>query len=148
MACYSTREVGDALQAAGAELLRPAPPRARPRSCLLAGPRPGVLIRSTLFTAWIKPRAAVKNFLSPLNLDADKLTAPTKFAFLVPFQATRASQQLRQEPSHRLRPLAQALTPRSPQPSRSPPTPAEVPPQALHRGQLSSELLNRRFLLR
>ena len=61
---------------------------------------------------------------------------------LLPFQATRAHQQLRQDLSHRLRPIARALAPHSPQPSRSPSTPAEAPPQALHRGQL----LNRRSL--
>ena len=64
----------------------------------------------------------------------------------LPFQATRAHQQLRQDLSHRLRPIAQALAPHSPQPSRSPSTPAEAPPQALHHGQLLSELLNRHSL--
>ena len=51
---------------------------------------------------------------------------PSNSPFSLPFQATRAHQQLRQELSNRLRPLSQALTPHSPQPSRSPPTLAGI----------------------
>ena len=134
--------------AAGAELLRPAPPRASPHSCLLAGRRPGILIRSKHCVVRIKPRAAVEKLPFPLNSDADELTTPTKFALLAPFQATREPQQLRQELSNRLRLRAQALTRCSPPLSHSPPTPAETPPQVLHRGQLLSEPLHRCSLLR
>ena len=64
MACYSARGGGDALQAAGAELLRPALPRAWPRSCLPAGRRPDVLIRRKHGVVRIKPRAVVENLRS------------------------------------------------------------------------------------
>jgi hypothetical protein len=143
MARYSARAEGGCT-AAGAELLRPAPPRARPRSCLPAGRRPGVLIRSKHGVVRIKPRAAVENLLFLATPTPKSSLCSSNSPFLLPFQATRAHQQLRQELRHRLHPLAQALIPHRPQPSRSPPTPAEAPPQALHRGQLFSELLNRR----
>ena len=95
-------------------------------ACLLGLAR--VSIRSTHFVAWIKPRAAVKICLFPLNPDTDELTAPPKFISLVPLQATRASQQLSHEPSNSLRPVAQALASCNPQPCGSSPNPAEAPP--------------------
>ena len=133
--------------AAGAELLRPAPPRTWPRSCLPARCRPGVLIRSKRCVAGIKPRAAVETLLllgtpTPTNL----LRSPSS-PRLLPFQTTRAHQQLRQDLSHRLRPRAQALPCRSSNPSHSSPIPAETPPWTPHRGQPLSELLNCRSLL-
>jgi hypothetical protein len=113
---------------------------------LAAVPRLGVLIRCQSNAARIKPRAAVENFFSLCTPTPTSSLRPSNSRSLLPFQATRARQQLRQELRHRLHPLAQALIPHKPQPSRSPSTPAEAPPQALHRGQLISGLLNRRSL--
>ena len=67
---------------------------------------------------------------------------------LLPFQATWAHQQLHQDPSNRLRPLSQALTPCSSQPNRSSPIPVETLPWTPHRGQACSEPLYCRRLLR
>ena len=113
---------------------------------LAAVPRPNVLIRCQFNAARIKPRAAVENFFSLYTPTPTSSLRPSNSRSLLPFQATRARQQLRQELRHRLHPLAQALIPHKPQPSRSPSTPAEAPSQALHRGQLISGLLNRRSL--
>ena len=93
---------------------------------LAAVPRPNVLIRCQFNAARIKPRAAVENFFSLCTPTPTSSLRPSNSRSLLPFQATRAHQQLRQELSHRLRPLAHALTPHSQQPSRSPPTLAEI----------------------
>ena len=70
-----------------------------------------------------KPQAAVENLLSLWTPTPTSSLRPPNSPSLLPFQATRAHQQLRQELRHRLQPLAQALIPHKPQPSRSPPTP-------------------------
>ena len=107
---------------------------------------PDVLIRCQFNAARIKPRAAVENFFSLCTPTPTSSLRPSNSRSFLPVQATRTCQQFRQELRHRLHPLAQALIPHKPQPSRSPSTPAEAPPQALHRGQLISGLLNRRSL--
>jgi len=77
---YSALEGGMHCRRPLVHVLRPAPPRARPRSCWPTWPRQGVLIRSMLFVAWIKPRTTVKfHFFSSLNLTADRHHPPTKF---------------------------------------------------------------------
>ena len=85
-----------------------------------SGRAPDVLIP---FPQWPHCMAASFSFFP---LDADELAAPAKFVPSLPFQATRAHQQLRQEHSNRLHPLAQALVARSSNPSRSSPIPAET----------------------
>ena len=61
---------------------------------------------------------------SPFRSTRTSSLRPRNSSHPPPFQATRAHQQLHQEPSNHLRPLAQALVICSPNPSRPPPTPA------------------------
>ena len=80
---------------------------------LAAVPRPDVLIRCQFNAARIKPRAAVENFFSLCTPTPTSSLRPSNSRSLLPFQATRTRQQLRQELRHRLHPLAQALIPHS-----------------------------------
>ena len=102
------------------------PPRAQPRSCFAVRAHHEVDDPPTCSSLPHSYHTARPPCFSPFRSTPTSLLRLQNPPRLLPFQATRARQQLRQDLSHRLCPLAQALAPCSPKPSRSSLIPAET----------------------